>query len=80
MPDEAEGLGEGIIRKTDSGVLSGLYDAILFVAVLGFSAVALLAVALAAPLAIAVSALAGAASAAFAGAERRGGWQAATPA
>jgi len=66
-------------KATESGALSGLYDAILFIAILGFSAVAMLALALAAPLAIAVSAIAGAASALFAGAKRRGGWQDATP-
>lgn len=66
-------------KATESGALSGLYDAILFIAILGFSAVAMLALALAAPLAIAVSAIAGAVSALFAGAKRRGGWQDATP-
>lgn len=67
-------------KVADSSALSGIYDAILFVAVLGFSGVALLALALAAPLALAVSAVAGAASAFFAGAKSRGGWRAATPA
>lgn len=66
--------------ERETGAFSGLYDAILFVAVLGFSAVAMLALALAAPLAIAISAIAGAASAAFAGAKHRGGWQSANPA
>ncbi len=80
MPDEVNGLGRDLMKATDSGALSGIYDAVLFVAVLGFSAVALLAFALAAPLAIAVSAVAGAASAIFASAKNRGGWQAATSA
>lgn len=66
-------------RAMDSGALSGLYDAILFVAVLCFTAVALLALALAAPLALAVSAVTGAASALFAGAKHSGGWRAAAP-
>jgi hypothetical protein len=79
MPNEIEKLGQSMTKATDSGALSGLYDAILFVAVLGFSAIALLALAVAAPLALAVSAIAGAASALFAGASRRGGWEAATP-
>ncbi len=79
MPVEADKLGRNLTTTTDNGALSGLYDAILFVAVLGFSAVAMLALALAAPLAIAISAIAGAASALFAGAKRRGGWQDATP-
>ncbi|MFN0024575.1 MAG: hypothetical protein ACKVS5_11840 [Parvularculaceae bacterium] len=67
-------------QNVERGAFSELYDAILFIAVLGFSSIALLALALAAPLAIAISAIAGAASALFAGAKRRGGWQEATPA
>ncbi len=66
-------------KAAESGALSGLCDAILLIAVLGFSAVVLLALAVAAPLALAVSAIAGAVSALFAGARRRGGWEAAAP-
>jgi len=55
--------------------LSGLVDAILFLAILGFSAVALLALALAAPLAIAATALASALSALTARGAKRGGWR-----
>lgn len=58
--------------------LTGLVDALLFLAILGFSAVALLAVALAAPLAIAASAVAGALSALTARSAKRGGWRAAS--
>ncbi|MDZ7628047.1 MAG: hypothetical protein U5J99_06515 [Parvularculaceae bacterium] len=79
MPIEAE-LSGGLMKKPENGAFSKIYDAILFIAILGFSAIVLLAFALAAPLAVAVSALAGAASVFFAGAKRRGGWQAATPA
>lgn len=79
MPEAADRLGREMTKATDSDALSGLYDAILFIAVLGFSAVALLALALAAPLALAVSAIAGAMSALFAGAGRQGGWRSATP-
>ncbi len=61
--------------KTDDHVVTGLVDAILFLAVLGFSAVALLAFALAAPLAIAVSAGLGAFSALTARNRQRGGWR-----
>ena len=50
MPEAADRLEQDMVKATNSGALSGLYDAILFVAVLGFSAVALLALALAAPL------------------------------
>jgi len=67
------------MQAVESNALSRAYDAILFVAVLGFSAIALLAFALAAPLALAVSAVSGAASAFFAADGRRGGWQAARP-
>lgn len=77
MSIETEKFGRDMTKAANSDALSGIYDAILFVAVLGFSAVALLALALAAPLALAVSAVASAASALFAGAETRGGWQAA---
>lgn len=55
--------------------LTGLVDAVLFLAILGFSAVALLAVALAAPLAIAATAVAGALSAMTARGAKRGGWR-----
>jgi hypothetical protein len=55
--------------------VSGAIDAVLFLAILGFSAVALLAFALAAPLAIAVSAFLGAISALTARSGRRGGWR-----
>lgn len=55
--------------------MGGLLDALMFIAILGFSAVALLALALAAPLAIAVSAFAGAVSAVFARERVRGGWR-----
>jgi hypothetical protein len=58
--------------------LSGVVDAVLFLAILGFSAVALLAVALAAPLAIAATAVAGALSALTARNAKRGGWRAAS--
>jgi hypothetical protein len=58
--------------------LTGIVDAMLFIAILGFSAVALLAVALAAPLAIAASAVAGALSALTARTAKRGGWRAAS--
>jgi len=79
MPMNADKLKQGMTKTTESGALSGLYDAFLLVAVLAFSAVAMLALALAAPLAIAVSAIAGAISAFFAGTKHRGGWQDATP-
>lgn len=62
------------VRASDRG-LTALLDAILFLAVLGFSAIALLALALAAPLAIAVSALLGALSALTARDRTRGGWR-----
>lgn len=75
MSAQSEKLGNDLMRDGESGALSRAYDAILFVAVLAFSAVALLAFALAAPLALAVSAVSGAASALFAGPGRRGGWQ-----
>lgn len=55
--------------------LTGLVDAVLFLAILGFSAVALLALALAAPLAIAATAVAGALSAMTASGHKRGGWR-----
>jgi hypothetical protein len=55
--------------------LTGLVDAVLFLAILGFSAVALLAVALAAPLAIVATAVAGALSAMTANGHKRGGWR-----
>lgn len=55
--------------------LTGLIDAVLFLAILGFSAVALLALALAAPLAIAATAVAGALSAITARGGKRGGWR-----
>lgn len=77
MPVAGKGRGLNMTRASDSGALSGLYDAVLLIAVLGFSAVALLALALAAPLAIAVSALASAMSALFARAKTDGGWRAA---
>ncbi len=54
--------------------LSGLIDALLFIAILGFSAVAMLALALAAPLAITASAIAGGLSALTARSAKRGGW------
>lgn len=54
---------------------SGVIDAVLFVAILGFSAVALLAFALAAPLAIAITSILAAASALTATEGRRGGWR-----
>lgn len=53
--------------------LTGLVDAVLFLAILGFSAVALLA--LAAPLAIVATAVAGALSAMTASGRKRGGWR-----
>ncbi len=80
MPVAADELGNDLTRKAENGAVSGICDAILFVAVLGFSAVALLALALAAPLALAVSAVSGAASALFAGSGRSGGWRTANPA
>lgn len=55
--------------------LTGLVDAVLFLAILGFSAVALLALALAAPLAIVATAVAGALSAMTASGHKRGGWR-----
>lgn len=55
--------------------LSGVIDAVLFLALLGFSAIALLALALAAPLAIAATAVAGALSALTARGAKRGGWR-----
>lgn len=79
MLNGVDGLGKNLNPKTENGAISGICDAILFVAVLGFSAVALLALALAAPLALAVSAVSGAASAFFAGPGRSGGWRAANP-
>lgn len=79
MPIETDKLDNALMKTPESGAFSKIYDAILFIAILGFSAVALLAFALAAPLAVAVSALAGAVSVLFAGAKRRGGWQAASP-
>jgi hypothetical protein len=60
--------------ERDQG-LSGVMDAILFIAILGFSAIALLALAVAAPLAIGISALLAAASALTARGGRRGGWR-----
>ena len=80
MPVVAEELGNDLKRKTENTTISGICDAILFLAVLGFSAVALLAFALAAPLALAISAISGAASALFAGPGRSGGWRTANPA
>lgn len=77
MTVEADKVGQDMTKAANSDALSGLYDAVLFIAVLGFSAVALLALAFAAPLAIAVSAIASAASALFAGAKTSGGWRAA---
>ncbi len=74
---------ENIVRTgadfRDRG-LTGFVDAVLFLAILCFSAVALLAVALAAPLVIAVSAVLGALSALTARSGRRGGWRVANPA
>ncbi|MFZ5617934.1 MAG: hypothetical protein ACOZAA_11525 [Pseudomonadota bacterium] len=70
----AEGVEGKGVRPSDRG-LTGLVDAILFLAVLGFSAIAFLALALAAPLAIAVSALFGALSALSAHDRNRGGWR-----
>lgn len=55
--------------------LTGFIDAVLFLAILGFSAVALLALALAAPLAIVATAVAGALSAMTARDAKRGGWR-----
>ena len=55
--------------------LTGVFDTVLFLAILGFSAFALLALALAAPLAIAATAIAGAFSAITAGGAKRGGWR-----
>lgn len=55
--------------------LTGLIDAVLFLAILGFSAVALLALALAAPLAIAATAFASALSALTARGAKRGSWR-----
>jgi hypothetical protein len=80
MPVVADELGNDLTRKTENTTISGICDAILFVAVLGFSAIALLALALAAPLALAISAVSGAASALFAGSGRSGGWRTANPA
>lgn len=60
-------------KSTDRG-LTAIVDAVLFLAILGFSAVALLAFALAAPLAVAVSAVLAAISALSARTGRRGGW------
>lgn len=55
--------------------LTGVIDAVLFLAILGFSAIALLALALAAPLAIVATAVAGALSALTARGAKRGGWR-----
>ena len=55
--------------------LTGVIDAVLFLAILGFYAFALLALALAAPLAIAATAVAGALSALTARGAKRGGWR-----
>lgn len=60
--------------------LDGVVDAILFIAILGFSAIALLAFALAAPLAIALTAGLGAWSAATARRGTRRFWRTAGPA
>lgn len=67
---------KAVAGRSEQG-LTEILDALLFLAILGFSAVALLAVALAAPLAIAISAVAGAASALTARTAKRGGWQSA---
>lgn len=74
MQDEATGVSKAGFSQAGRGV-AGAIDAVLFLAILGFSAVALLAFALAAPLAIAVSAILGAISALTARNGRRGGWQ-----
>lgn len=75
MTGEATGTGVAAQQSKGDIGLSGFVDVILFVAVLGFSAIALLAFALAAPLAIAVSAVLAAASAFSARNGRRGGWR-----
>jgi hypothetical protein len=80
MPTVADELGNDLTQKTENTTISGICDAILFVAVLGFSAIALLALAFAAPLALAISAVSGAASALFARSGRSGGWRTANPA
>lgn len=79
MLPATDNLRSDLTSEVESSALSKTYDALLFVVVLGFSAIALLALALAAPLALAVSAVSGAASTIFAADSRRGGWQAARP-
>lgn len=68
-------MGTGIADPEARRGLTGLIDAVLFLAILGFSAVALLALALAAPLAIVATAVAGALSAMTARGAKRGGWR-----
>ncbi len=65
----------GAAAPVAEGGLTGVIDAVLFLAILGFSAIALLALALAAPLAIAATAVAGALSALTARGAKRGGWR-----
>jgi hypothetical protein len=73
--DEAKMGSAGVGAASGGRWFSGFVDAILFIAILAFSAIALVALALAAPLAIAVSAAAGAASALTARNVKRGGWR-----
>lgn len=65
--------GQSLSGQSLSG-LTRLIDAVLFLGILGFSAIAMLVVALAAPLAILVTAIAGAISSFGARGAKRGGW------
>lgn len=74
-PASARLSGPAALRKAgEAHGFSAVVDAVLFIAILGFSSVAVLAVALAAPLAIVATALAGAVSAVTARGAKRGGW------
>lgn len=72
---EATEPGQGAAVAAERRGLASVIDAVLFLAILGFSAIALLALALAAPLAIAATAVAGALSALTARGAKRGGWR-----
>ncbi len=78
MGEIRESLEGSAVKSADPARARGLtlvIDAVLYLGILGFSAVALIAVALAAPLAIVATALAGALSALTARSAKRGGWR-----
>lgn len=66
--------GESAVPENRRGI-TAIVDAVLYLGILGFSAIALIALALAAPLAIVATALAGALSAMSARGAKRGGWR-----